>query len=131
MKNKQKKKGPESSKVKASGSVSISVQWLSCQLARHFRESGFSFSVLKKVRGIKQPFQTAGGYRNHSTGSLTNVGTNGNYWSSTVSTTNARNLNFNSTNANMNSNNRANGFSLRCLQNWYLPFLYSFYEHVF
>ena len=56
------------------------------------------------------------GYRNNSTGALTNVGSNGNYWSSTVSGTNARNLNFNSSNANMNSNNRANGFSVRCIK---------------
>lgn len=56
------------------------------------------------------------GYRNNSTGALTNVGSNGNYWSSTVSGTNARNLNFNSSNANMNANNRANGFSVRCIK---------------
>jgi uncharacterized protein (TIGR02145 family) len=56
------------------------------------------------------------GNRNNSNGSLNNVGSNGNYWSSTVSGTNARNLNFNSSNANMNSNNRANGFSVRCIK---------------
>jgi hypothetical protein len=56
------------------------------------------------------------GNRNNSNGSLNNVGTNGNYWSSTVSSTNSRNLNFNSSNANMNSNNRANGNSVRCLK---------------
>jgi hypothetical protein len=51
-------------------------------------------------------------------GSLNNVGTNGNYWSSTVSGTNARNLNFNSSNANMNTNNRANGNAVRCLKDY-------------
>jgi hypothetical protein len=56
------------------------------------------------------------GNRNNSNGSLNNVGSNGNYWFSTVSGTNARNLNFNSSNANMNTNNRANGFSVRCLK---------------
>ncbi len=55
----------------------------------------------------------AGNY-NKSHGSLINVGTTGNYWSSTVSGTNARNLNFNSDNANMNTNNRGNGYSVRC-----------------
>ena len=60
----------------------------------------------------------AAGYRNNSTAALNNVGSNGNYWSSTVSGTNARNLNFNSTNAAMNNNNRANGFSVRCLKDW-------------
>jgi len=57
------------------------------------------------------------GNRNNSNGSLNNVGTNGNYWSSTVSGTNSRNLNFNSSNANMNDNNRANGLAVRCLKN--------------
>jgi hypothetical protein len=44
------------------------------------------------------------------------VGSNGNYWSSTLDGTNAKNLNFNSSNANTNSNNRAFGFSVRCLK---------------
>ena len=45
-----------------------------------------------------------------------NVGTNGNYWSSTLSTaTNAHRLNFNSTNMNVNTNNKGNGFSVRCV----------------
>ena len=56
------------------------------------------------------------GNRNNSNGSLNNVGSNGNYWSGTVNGTNAQNLNFNSGNANMNSNNRANGNSVRCLK---------------
>ncbi len=56
------------------------------------------------------------GNRNNSNGSLNNVGSNCNYWSSTVDGTNSRNLNFNSSNANMNSNNRANGNSVRCLK---------------
>lgn len=59
---------------------------------------------------------TAAGNRNNSNGSLNNVGSNGNYWSSTVDGTNSYNLNFNSGNANMNSNNRANGRSVRCLK---------------
>jgi hypothetical protein len=56
------------------------------------------------------------GNRNNSNSSLNNVGANDNYWSSTVDGTNLRNLNFNSSNANMNSNNRANGNSVRCLK---------------
>jgi hypothetical protein len=47
-----------------------------------------------------------------------NVGTNGNFWSSTVNGTNANNLNFNSSNANMNTNNRANGNTVRCLKDY-------------
>lgn len=57
----------------------------------------------------------AAGNRNNSSGGVTNVGSNGNYWSSSPnSTDNGRNLNFNSTNLNpLNNNNRANGFSVR------------------
>ena len=61
-------------------------------------------------------FLPVAGNRNNDDGSLNNVGSNGNYWSSSVDGTNARNLNFNSSNANMNSNNRANGNSVRCLK---------------
>ena len=59
---------------------------------------------------------TVAGNRNYNNGSLNNVGGNGNYWSSTVDGTNSRKLNFNSGNANMNSNNRANGLTVRCLK---------------
>ena len=67
------------------------------------------------------------GNRNNSNGSLNNVGTNGNYWSSTVSGTNARNLNFNSSNANMNTNNRATGNSVRCLKAYFVSLLQPFF----
>ncbi len=56
----------------------------------------------------------AAGYRNGS--SLNNAGENGNYWSSTPNesnTQNAYNLNFNSSNHNVNWNNRNNGQSVR------------------
>ena len=57
----------------------------------------------------------ASGYRANDSGGLTNVGSNGNYWSfAPNSQTNARNLNFNSGNINpLNNNNRSNGFSVR------------------
>ena len=59
----------------------------------------------------------AAGYLNNTTGVLNNRGSNGNYWSSTQNNaTNGRNLNFNSGNSNMNNNNKANGFSVRCLR---------------
>ena len=58
----------------------------------------------------------ASGYRNRISGALNNVGTNGNSWSSAPSGVNASNLNFNATNVNpLNSNNRANGFPVRCV----------------
>jgi uncharacterized protein (TIGR02145 family) len=56
------------------------------------------------------------GFRLSSDGSLGNVGTSGYYWSSSVSGTNASSLRFFSSNAIMNFNYRANGFSMRCLK---------------
>jgi LPS sulfotransferase NodH len=57
----------------------------------------------------------AGG-RNRITGGVSDVGSGGGYWSSTVSGTNARNLSLGSSNANMDPNSRAIGFSVRCIQ---------------
>ena len=58
----------------------------------------------------------AAGYRNCN-GSVNNVGSNGNYWSSTPKDSdNAWNLNFNSGSVNMNNNNRCNGKSVRLVQ---------------
>jgi len=56
------------------------------------------------------------GYRYFSNGSLYQVGTNGNYWSSTVSGTNSRHLQFYSSGAFITTNDRAHGFSVRCLK---------------
>ena len=56
----------------------------------------------------------AAGYRNND--NLNNVGSNGNYWSSSLNTdnpNNAYNLYFNSDNVNTNNNNRYNGQSVR------------------
>lgn len=60
----------------------------------------------------------ASGYRNRTSGALTNVGGNGNYWSAAAnSQANAYNLNFNSGGVYpLNGNNRANGFSVRCVR---------------
>lgn len=63
-------------------------------------------------------FYSSSGNRNRTNGLLNNQGTNGNYWSSTVSGTNARNPNFNSTAANMTNSSRANGFTVRCLKDY-------------
>jgi hypothetical protein len=59
-----------------------------------------------------------GGNRN-SDGSFNNLGSNGNWWSSTESSsTNAWNRNMNSSNGevNRNNNNKTNSFSVRCLK---------------
>ncbi len=95
-----------------------------------FRLSAFSMPVLRDksacsfIRQLIDCFEMCkryvllpvAGNRNNNNGTLNNVGSNGNYWSSTVDGTNSRNLNFNSSNANTNNNNRANGNSVRCLK---------------
>jgi hypothetical protein len=59
---------------------------------------------------------TLAGNRANLNGTLGNVGSNGNYWSSTVSGTDSRFLYFNSSYALMIGNNRAGGFTVRCLK---------------
>jgi len=56
------------------------------------------------------------GYRYVISGSLSSVGSNGYYWSSTVSGTLARHLGFNSFNASTSYIGRATGFAVRCLK---------------
>jgi|GEM_PF-34847 len=57
------------------------------------------------------------GNRNRADASLNNQGSNGNYWSGSPSGTDASYLNFNSGGVNpANTNNRANGFSVRCVK---------------
>ncbi|MDD4386080.1 MAG: FISUMP domain-containing protein [Bacteroidales bacterium] len=56
------------------------------------------------------------GYRDNSDGSLSNVGSDGFFWSSTVDGTFSRLLFFNSSSAFMNSSIRAYGLSVRCLK---------------
>ena len=56
------------------------------------------------------------GYRLDSDGSLSDAGSNGFYWSSTVSGTNSRGLYFGSGNADMNAYLPAYGSSVRCLK---------------
>ena len=55
-------------------------------------------------------------------GSYNNSGNNANFWSSTeASSGNAwnRNLNYNNASVNRNSNNKSNGYSVRCLRDRY------------
>ncbi len=60
------------------------------------------------------------GYRTYPSGALTAVGTDGDYWSSSptaAGNANAGNLGFNSGIVNpLNNNNRAFGFTVRCVQ---------------
>ena len=102
--------------------ISSDFLWKSSDTSTNSCKMIFCFTMCKRY--VLLPMS---GYRNNSNGSLNNVGTNGNYWSSTVSGTNSRNLNFNSSNANMNTNNRANGNAVRCLKDYCIlklqPFL--------
>lgn len=73
-----------------------------------------------KTRRIKWSFifqALLAGNRN-TNGSFNNRGTNANFWSSTESGSNAwnRNLNSNEARVNRNTNNKANGFSVRCVK---------------
>ncbi len=56
------------------------------------------------------------GYRGRADGSLWNVGNDGGYWSSTVSSTNSKVLFFSNLNPNFSTSNRASGFTVRCIK---------------
>jgi hypothetical protein len=60
---------------------------------------------------------TMAGNRYNSDGSLYNVGTNGHYWSSTVSGASSRFLFFGSSFASMYNGLRAFGSAVRCVKN--------------
>lgn len=62
---------------------------------------------------LKMP---AAGFRNFNDGGLINVGSMGVYWSSTVSGNNSRNLFFSSNSISMSSDDRAFGYSVRCIK---------------
>jgi hypothetical protein len=72
-----------------------------------------SQTIILNVRGL------LAGNRN-TDGSFNNQGSNANFWSSLASGGSAWNRNLNSGNAtvNRNTNNQANGFSVRCSKNW-------------
>jgi hypothetical protein len=73
----------------------------------------FSPNAAGAFSALKLPLA---GYRRYSYGTLNSVGSNGYYWSSAVSSSYARNLYFNSSNAGMSNNYRAYGFSVRCIK---------------
>jgi hypothetical protein len=97
---------------------------ISFRLAAYYNAGKRDTSASSFIRQLTDCFEMCkryvllpvAGNRNNNNGSLNNVGSNGNYWSSTVDGSNSRNLNFNSSNANTNNNNRANGNSVRCLK---------------
>jgi hypothetical protein len=76
-----------------------------------------SWAVQSGVGAINSPLKLPlAGLRYSSNGTLYYVGSGGYYWSSTVSSTNARGLGFGSSNAYMYNYNRARGLSVRCIK---------------
>ena len=79
-----------------------------------------SWSANTSVGAFASPLKLpVAGYRNYSDGSLSNVGSGGSYWSSTVisiSVTAPRFLLFNSSIAVLYTSNRVSGRSVRCLK---------------
>jgi hypothetical protein len=69
------------------------------------------------VGGFASPLKwTLAGFRTYDTGTLVQVGSNGNYWSSTVSGTYSRSFFFSSSNAFFVDDRRADGYSVRCIK---------------
>ena len=60
---------------------------------------------------------TAGGSRSYNNGFISGIGSFGSYWSSVISTTRTNCLYFSNTFANIITNYRAFGFSVRCIKN--------------
>jgi uncharacterized protein (TIGR02145 family) len=76
-----------------------------------------SWSINNSTGAVASPLKwTVAGLRDESSGSLFNVGTDGYYWSSTVSGPNSRVLDLSSSNALIYGISRADGFGLRCIK---------------
>lgn len=76
-----------------------------------------SWSSLDAAGAFASPLKLlVAGFRHRGDGSLYNVGSFGVYWPSTVSGANAMRLLFGSSVANMDPDDRADGFSVRCLK---------------
>jgi uncharacterized protein (TIGR02145 family) len=75
-----------------------------------------SWSSNDAAGAFASPLKLSMGGRRSSNGSLLSVGFGGYYWSSTISTTLARYLLFNTSTSLMNFTNRSNGISLRCIK---------------
>lgn len=90
----------------------MSTKWKKQIKISHDLHLRILWGVLLDTVRLKFP---AAGYCNN--GSVNNVGSNGNYWSSSLNSSNVQNgynMNFNSSNVNwQNNNNRYNGFTVR------------------
>lgn len=79
-----------------------------------FNSSSTNYS--SGIRFGSSLFLPATGSRFNSNGSLRFRGSDGYYWSSTESSSNAQNLYFNNSSVSMIASSRLNGFSLRCIE---------------
>jgi uncharacterized protein (TIGR02145 family) len=78
------------------------------------RKSWASYSFSGAMQSsLKLPM---GGYRSYNIGTVSSAGSRGNYWSTTISGTDARYLTFKKSIANLNFFHRGYGFSVRCIQ---------------
>ncbi|MCH8554956.1 MAG: hypothetical protein LAT76_07340 [Schleiferiaceae bacterium] len=76
-----------------------------------------SWSQNNSLGAFNSPLKLpAAGYRFIVTGSISSVGDNGHYWSSSVNNTSSRSLQFQSNTASSSTEGRAYGFSVRCIK---------------
>ena len=76
-----------------------------------------TFGTQNSAGAFASPLKmTASGYRTYNSGAFTFVGSYGFYWSSTVNSTDAQYLIFTGSAANMNTNGRSQGYSVRCIK---------------
>jgi uncharacterized protein (TIGR02145 family) len=76
-----------------------------------------SWSSQNSAGAFSSPLKWAvGGYRTNNTGTLSSVGSDGRYWSSSVSGTNSTYLNFTGSTVGQNTSFRATGMTVRCIK---------------
>ncbi len=94
--------------------INRSLKYRQCRVRTPSRNAFVNVCSLKFAH---LEFPAVGNRNTDSAGTLNNNGTNGYYWSSVQSSSNnAHNMNFNSSSVNMNTNNKQNGFSVRCVR---------------
>ena len=111
---------PEFPQIRLLGKCAFLIQQFTCYLFITGNQTILVPAIWNKGINSNCPLIAAllAGNRN-TNGTFNNRGSNGNWWSSSeTSTTNAQRRNLNSSQAgvNRNSNNKANGFSVRCLK---------------
>jgi uncharacterized protein (TIGR02145 family) len=85
--------------------------------ASEFDQERLTWSSNDEIGAFLSPLKLPlTGYRGLGTGDFLNDNTHGYYWSSTANCNDSRNLGFRSGSAGISSNNRAQGFSVRCIK---------------